>query len=79
MKKKPRGFYATCQCKIVVGAMDYEQTDRKEAGQLLGRWLHEGCVVTPFFAAEFSIDVGPCNCKTMQAMNASESHKKAVL
>lgn len=61
MKRKPKGFSATCQCGNVVGAMDYERTDRKEAGQLLGKWLHDGCTITPFFGS-FSIHVGYCTC-----------------
>lgn len=62
MKLKPRGFTATCQCGMVVGAMDYNRTDRKEAGQLLGKWLHDGCTVTPFFADPFSVQVNSCVC-----------------
>lgn len=34
-KKRPTGFVATCQCGVVVGAMDSKRTDQREAGKLL--------------------------------------------
>lgn len=62
-KKKPIGFVAICQCGEMVGAMDYQRTDRKEAGKLLGSWLAEGCVVQPRFPGWGSERITPCRCK----------------
>lgn len=61
-KLKPIGFIARCQCGVFVGAMDYERTDRKEAGSLLGKWLADGCTVEPVFKSPFSCTVEPCKC-----------------
>ena len=61
-KKKPRGFVATCQCGRVVGAMDYDRTDRAEAGKLLGKWLADGCTVAPKFTGSWSVHVEACDC-----------------
>ena len=61
-KRKPKGFIATCQCGRVVGAMDYERTDRAEAGKLLGGWLADGCTVAPKFNGTWSVKVEPCDC-----------------
>lgn len=62
MKKKPSGFVATCQCGKIVGAMDYERTDRKEAGKTLGRWLADGCTIEPRFTGSWQVTVEPCAC-----------------
>lgn len=61
-KRKPSGFVAICQCGVTVGAMDYERTDRSEAGQMIGKWLHEGCTVQPMFGGSWSVNVGRCEC-----------------
>lgn len=71
MKKKPTGFIATCQCGFVVGAMDYERTDRKEAGKILGKWLHDGCAISPQFA-DFSVSVFPCKCDLPELKGGKE-------
>lgn len=62
MKKKPTGFVARCQCGVFVGAMDYERTDRKDAGKLLGQWLADGCTVEPIFTSRFECTVEQCKC-----------------
>ena len=62
MKRKPTGFVAICQCSKIVGALDYTRTDRREAGAILGRWLHEGCTVMPHFSCEWSATVEACQC-----------------
>lgn len=62
MKKKPTGFIAECQCGEIVGALDYERTDRHEAGSILGKWLHDGCTVKPMFDSSWSVHVEPCKC-----------------
>lgn len=62
MKKKPRGFVAVCQCGLVVGAMDYDRTDRKDAGKILGAWIADGCIITPQFDGCWSVEVKPCIC-----------------
>jgi len=58
----PTGFVATCRCGVVVGAMDYIRTDRREAGRLLGQWLHDGCTVEPRFTGTWNVYVKPCRC-----------------
>lgn len=65
--KKPTGFVALCQCGVIVGAMDYDRTDRKEAGQLLGKWLHDGCTVEPRFSGTWSATVEACRCEPSSA------------
>ena len=61
-KMKPTGFVAECQCGNIVGAMDYERTERKEAARLLGKWLHEGCTVAPRFGSQWSVNAESCDC-----------------
>lgn len=60
-KNKPIGFVAVCQCGEKVGAMDYKRTERKDAGKLLGQWLHHGCTVEPRFKS-FSEKITKCKC-----------------
>lgn len=67
MKKKPTGFVAICQCGVTVGAMDYEQTNRVDAGQILGRWLHYGCTVKPRFEHSWKASIEPCKCEAAHA------------
>jgi hypothetical protein len=67
MKHKPTGFVATCQCGVVVGALDAELTDRAEASRLLGKWLGDGCTVAPRFTGSWSVSVEPCQCDTDNA------------
>lgn len=74
MGKTPTGFVSTCQCGKVVGAMDYERTDRREAGALLGRWIHHGCTVEPRFTGRFSVTVEACACEATQ--DAREGRKE---
>ena len=62
-KKTPTGFVATCQCGIVVGAMDYRRMDSKLAGQILGKWLHDGCTVEPRFSDTWTARVERCRCE----------------
>lgn len=62
MKKNPTGFVAVCQCGVIVGAIDMERSDRKEAGQLLGRWLHDGYTVEPRFDDTWSTSIKSCRC-----------------
>lgn len=66
-KKKPTGFVATCQCGAIVGAMDYERTDRREAGQTLAKWLHDGCTVDPRFSGTWSATLESCRCEPSNA------------
>ncbi len=61
--RKPTGFVATCRCGQVVGAMDYDRTDRREAGKILGEWLAQGCTVAPRFDGTWSVDVTACKCE----------------
>jgi len=63
MKQQPTGFIAICQCGEVVGALDYQRADRKDAGKLLGEWLHHGCKIEPQFKGTWSIKVTSCNCE----------------
>lgn len=63
MNKKPTGFVAMCQCGVIVGAMDYERTDRKDAGKVLGKWLNDGCTVEPRFSGTWSATGETCRCE----------------
>jgi hypothetical protein len=62
-KKEPRGFVAICQCGVFVGALDYDRTERKEAGKIIGKWLHDGCTVEPRFGGTWSVTVDHCRCE----------------
>jgi hypothetical protein len=64
IKRKPTGFVATCQCGVIVGAMDYQRTESREAGIILGQWLADGCTVEPRFAGAWHVTVEVCRCKT---------------
>lgn len=66
MNRSPTGFIATCQCGVVVGALDYGRTDRKESGKLLGAWLNDGCTVSPQFESSWSCQIKPCKCEANQ-------------
>lgn len=61
-KHKPSGFVAVCQCGQTVGAMDYNRTDNKEAGKILGKWLFDGCTVSPRFGGSWSVEINNCKC-----------------
>lgn len=61
-KPPPSGFVATCRCGVVVGAMDYDRTNRRDAGKILGQWLHEGCTVEPRFRGSWRVPIEPCRC-----------------
>ena len=63
MKKKPTGFIAICQCGAIIAAMDYNRTDRKEAGKLLGKWISDGCTIEPKFESCWSANLTRCMCK----------------
>ncbi len=62
MKNKPTGFVATCQCGEVIGAMDYQRTDRKDAGKILGQWIADGCTIEPRFDDTWLVKVTDCKC-----------------
>lgn len=59
-RKKPKGYVATCQHGIVVGAIDLARSDNKDAGRLLGSWVSKGCTLEPRFTGEWSVVVKPC-------------------
>ncbi len=61
-KRKPTGYIATCQCGEIVGAIDLNRTTRKEASNILGQWLANGCLLTPRFNPPWSISLGACKC-----------------
>lgn len=61
-KERPSGFVATCRCGVVIGAMDFDRTERKDAGRILGQWLFDGCTVAPYFAGTWSVHVLACRC-----------------
>lgn len=67
MKRKPTGFIAVCQCARTIGAMDITRTERKEAGAILGKWLHDGCTVIPKFEGTWEASVQPCQCEKGQS------------
>ncbi|MAY41715.1 MAG: hypothetical protein CMI05_05275 [Oceanospirillaceae bacterium] len=62
MKKKPVGYIAICQCGRVVGAMDLKNTDRIDAGKILGQWVSEGCTLEPKFDYSWTATVSACGC-----------------
>lgn len=66
MNKKPIGFIATCQCGNIVGAMDFERTDRKDAEKILGQWLEDGCTIVPRFGGSWSCAIEACACEANQ-------------
>lgn len=61
-KKKPTGFKAQCQCGVIIGALDYTRTDRKESGKIMGQWLHDGCMIIPQFDSGWQTTVNFCQC-----------------
>ena len=61
-RKPPTGFVATCQCGVVTGALDYQRTDKANAGKIMARWLHQGCTVTPRFENTWQATIGACQC-----------------
>lgn len=61
-RRRPTGFVARCQCGVLVGAMDFERTGRVEAGQILGRWLYDGCTVEPRFDWKWEAHIESCKC-----------------
>lgn len=63
-KKIPTGYIAECQCGLIVGALDYTRTERKEAGQIIGKWLHEGCKIIPQFNSSWQITINTCKCES---------------
>jgi hypothetical protein len=75
-KLKPKGFIAICQCENIVGAMDYESTERKDAGKLLGEWIHNGCTIKPMFLSSWSASVKPCECESGKAKEKEHQTNK---
>lgn len=67
IKRKPTGFVAICQCGLIVGAMDFTRTDKKDAGKILGDWLAAGCAIDPRFSGDWEAHVEPCRCRTQSA------------
>ena len=63
LKKSPTGFVAIFQCGVIVGGMDYARTDRKSAGKMLGKWLHDGCTVEPRFTGSLEAKFETCRCE----------------
>jgi len=61
-RRKPTGFVAICQCGKTIGAMDYERTDHKEAGKILGQWLTNGCKIEPRFGGRWTEHISVCEC-----------------
>lgn len=61
-KKKPTGFIAECQCGMIVGALDYYRTDRKDTGRIIGQWLADGCKVIPMFNSSWQTTCNACRC-----------------
>lgn len=61
-RRKPSGYVATCQCGRVVGAIDLERSDRRDAGRILGGWVAHGCTLEPRFDGTWSVRVEACTC-----------------
>lgn len=62
-KQKPTGIVATCQCGVKIGALDYNRTDRREAGKIMGAWLSDGCTVEPRFSGTWCEHLSTCQCE----------------
>lgn len=62
-KKSPTGFIAKCQCGLIIGALDYLRTDRKEAGKIIGKWVHDGCKIIPKFDSSWQSTCNHCACE----------------
>lgn len=62
-RKKLTGYVARCQCGEIVGAIDLERSDRKDAGQIMGRWIAEGLRLEPRFTGSWSCQVTACGCE----------------
>lgn len=71
MKRKPSGFVATCQCGLVTGALDAARTDNKDMGRIMGKWLYDGCTVSPYFSGTMSVEVKRCQCAAGQEGGAA--------
>lgn len=63
MKRKPTGFVATCQCGETIGALDARRTERKDMGQIMGKWLSDGCTVSPRFDGTLVVHIKLCQCE----------------
>jgi hypothetical protein len=42
--------------------MDFNRTERRDAGKILGQWLFDGCSVDPRFEGCWRVDVAQCKC-----------------
>lgn len=62
-KKRPTGFIAQCQCGNITGALDFDRTERKEAGKILGAWLFDGHTVIPKFEESWEAPLKCCTCE----------------
>lgn len=62
MKEKPTGFVAKCQCDMIIGVIDYERTDPKIIGKMLGKWIADGCTIEPRFGGRWEVEVKSCKC-----------------
>lgn len=71
-KKRPTGFIATCQCGMIIGAMDYERTDRRDAGKIMGEWLADGCTVSPKFDSHWTEQVSACTCEKAELPSSAK-------
>ena len=74
-KKRPSGFVAVCQCGKTVGAMDYERTGARDAGEFLGRWLFNGCTITPRFGGSWSAHIEQCECDKQEGATQAQEVK----
>lgn len=76
MKRKPTGFIAICQCKEIIGALDYNRTDRKEAGKILGKWLADGCTIIPKFSHNWHATISICRCNDPRFLIPTKQKEK---
>jgi hypothetical protein len=61
--QKPSGFVALCHCGKIIGAMDYQRTQPRDAGRVLGDWLVAGMTVKPMFGSSWSVNLEACACE----------------
>lgn len=60
---KPTGFIAVCgYCDNVLGALDFDRTDRAETSKIIGEWLMNGYTVVPMKQRTWEVQIKSCDC-----------------
>jgi hypothetical protein len=77
-KEQPTGCIARCKCGAIIGAVDFNRMDRKDAGKLLGKWLYKGYTLEPRFGDCWEIFFTECHCNSVK-VNKSKSKIEQVV